>query len=146
MTPENEAKKDFLSRYKWGKIALDEIETEINACRMGALPGGINYDGMPHGSGDLSDLSDYAARLDDLLMQFRAKRTQLIDDLHEISAAIEAVEDPRSNILLRYRYIQLKKWEEIAEAMNFNEDYVKRELHGMALKNFKLPPKSPLDM
>ena len=139
MTPENEAKKDFLSRYKWGKIALDEIETEINACRMGALPGGINYDGMPHGSGDLSDLSDYAARLDDLLMQFRTKRTQLIDDLHEISAAIEVVEDPRSNILLRYRYIQLKDWGDIADAMGYVEDYVRRTLHSRALRDFEIP-------
>jgi len=139
MTPENEAKKDFLNRYKWGKVALAEIETEINACRMGALPGGINYDGMPHGSGDLSDLSDYAARLDDLLMQFRVKRTQLIDDLHEISAAIEAVEDPRSNILLRYRYIQLKDWGDIADAMGYVEDYVRRTLHSRALRDFEIP-------
>ena len=57
MTPENEAKKEFLSRYRWGVQALEEIENEINACRLGALPGAVNYDGMPHGSGDMSDLS-----------------------------------------------------------------------------------------
>lgn len=146
MTPENEAKKEFLNRYRWDKVSLEEICKEIDACRANALPGGINYDGMPHGSGNNSDLSDYAVKYSELLEKLKAKREQLITDLAEISQAIEAVEDPRSNILLRYRYIQLKKWEEIAEAMNFNEDYVKRELHGMALKNFKLPPKSPLDM
>ena len=142
MTPENEAKKEFLSRYRWGVQALEEIDNEINACRLGALPGAISYDGMPHGSGDMSDLSDYAVKLDGLIMKFRLKRESLIDELHEISSAIEAVEDPRCNILLRYRYIQLKKWEDIATYMNYHVDYVKRELHGYALSQFKLPTKS----
>lgn len=38
MTPENEAKKDYLSRYKWDLEALKEIDGEITACRLGALP------------------------------------------------------------------------------------------------------------
>ena len=91
-------------------------------------------------------LSDYAVKLDGLIMKFRLKRESLIDELHEISSAIEAVEDPRCNILLRYRYIQLKKWEDIATYMNYHVDYVKRELHGYALSQFKLPTKSLTDV
>ena len=39
MTPENEAKTNYLKRYKWDLKALEEIEGEITACRLGALPG-----------------------------------------------------------------------------------------------------------
>ena len=145
MTPENEAKKEYLSRYRWDKVSLEEICKEIDACRANALPGGINYDGMPHGSGNNSDLSDYAVKYSELLEKLKAKREQLITDLAEISAAIEAVEDPRSNILLRYRYIQLKKWREIADIMHYTEDYVKKDLHSIALRNFKIPTKSHRD-
>ena len=134
----NEDKKKYLNRYRWDIQALEEIEGEITKCRLGALPGGLNYDGMPHGSSGSSDLSDYAAKIDELLMEFRTKREHLMKDLREISHAIEAVEDQRSNILLRYRYIQLKSWGFIAEAMGYTEDYVKRELHGKALNDFKI--------
>ena len=139
MTPENEAKKEYLSRYRWGIKALEEIEREITQCRLGALPGAIAYDGMPHGSGDSSDLSDYAVKIDGLIMKYRRKREELIDSLHEISEAIEAVEEPRCNILLRYRYIQLKSWRFIANQMVYSEDYVRRELHSLALKLFTIP-------
>ncbi len=139
MTPENEAKKAFLERYKWDIKALEEIEGEITACRLGALPGAIQYTGMPHGSGNDTDLSDYAAKIDDLLIEFRAKREKAIRDLREISAAVEAVEDAKSNILLRYKYIQCKDWDEIAVCMGHSEAYVRRSLHSKALKNFKIP-------
>ncbi len=134
----NEDKKKYLNRYRWDIKALEEIEGEITRCRLGALPGGLNYDGMPHGSGGSSDLSDYAVKIDELLIEFKAKRERLMQDLREISHAIDAVEDPRSNIILRYRYIQLKDWGFIAEAMGYAEEYVKRNLHGKALKDFKI--------
>ena len=146
MTPENEAKKEYLQRYKWDLEALKEIEGEITACRLGALPGAITYSGMPHGSGNNTDLSDYMSKIEHLMSKFVEKREKAIIDLQEISAAIESVEDARSNILLRYRYIQCKEWHEIAKHMDYTEVYVRRELHSIALQNFKLPTKSYTDV
>ena len=40
----------------------------------------------------------------------------------------------------------MKKWEDIATYMNYHVDYVKRELHGYALSQFKLPTKSLTDV
>ena len=146
MTHENEAKKEYLNRYKWDLEKLKEIDGEITACRLGALPGAITYSGMPHGSGNNSDLSNYMLKIDNLLTKFIKKREEAIRDLREISAAIEAVEDPQSNILLRYRYIQCKGWDEVAKYMNYNEVYVRRELHSKALMHFKVPTKSYEDV
>ena len=142
MTPENEAKRDFLMRYHWDLKAIEEIESEITACRLGALPGAIRYTGMPHGSGNTSDLSDYAVRIDELLLKLKAKREETISDLHDIIHAIEAVDDARACVLLRYKYIQRKTWREVAVLMDYDEYYVRRELHSEALRKFKVPTKS----
>lgn len=146
MTPENEAKKEYLSRYKWDLEKLNEIDGEITACRLGELPGAITYSGMPKGSSNNHDLSNYMLQIDKLLTKFIKMREKAIKDLYEISAAVEAVEHPRSNILLRYRYIQCKEWDEIAKCMNYTEVYCRRELHSEALKNFILPTKSYTDV
>lgn len=142
MTPENEAKRDFLMRYHWDLKAIEELESEITACRLGALPGAIRYTGMPHGSGNTSDLSDYAVRIDELLSKLKAKREETISDLHSIIHAIEAVDDARACVLLRYKYIQRKTWREVAALMDYDEYYVRRELHSEALRKFKVPTKS----
>ena len=94
---------------------------------------------MPHGSGNTSDLSDYAVKLDSLLAKYRAEREKLIDALADIREAIEAVEDARSNILLRYRYIERKTWEEIGQYMGYDSVYVRGTLHSKALKDFQIP-------
>ena len=148
MTPENEAKVRFLNRYKGDLIALEEIEGEITACRLGALPGAISYTGMPHGGGDnKADLANYAARIDELLMKFKRKREETIRDLHEIVDAIDDMarrdpDDAALCALLRYKFIQDKKWAEIGALMNYSEIHVKSTLYGKALMKFKIPTKS----
>ena len=140
MTPENEEKKKYLMRYKWGKKKIEEIGQEIVQLRLSALPRAITYDGMPKGPAPTSDmLSGYAAELDRLIADLEASGEKLYAELSEMIRAIEAVEDPRCSILLRYRYIQLKNWMYIAEQMGYSEVYVKGELHGMALNLFKIP-------
>ena len=139
MTPENEKKIEYLSRYKWSVMKMEELELEISRCRLGALPGAFTYDGMPRGSGGEKDLSDYAVKLDELIIELKVIRDRAIDELHEISKAIEAVEDAQSNILLRYHYIMLYTWEKTADAMGVTPEYARGTLKGKALKNFKIP-------
>ena len=140
MTPENEAKEAYLMRYRWSVKKLEEIDQEISRCRLGVLPGAISYDGMPHGTMDNSaDLANYAARLDDLIMEFKTIREKAISELHEISSAIEMVKDAQSNILLRYHYIMLYGWDETAAKMGYTSEYTRGTLKGKALENFKIP-------
>lgn len=143
MTPENEAKKEYLNRYHWCAKALEQVDREITQLRLRALPGGINYDGMPHGSGvNHADLANYASKLDEYITKRREKKEELIRTLEEITDAVDAMADERSQILLRYKYIENKTWREVAVLMDYDESYVKRELHSEALQKFKLPTKS----
>lgn len=140
MTPENEAKKAFLERYRWDVKALEQIEREITQLRLKVLPGGISYDGMPHGSGaNAADLANYAVTMDEYLAKFKQQRNILLKDLNEIVFAVEQVENVQSQVLLRYRYIELKSWREIAAIMCYTEDYVRRHLHSKALNDFEIP-------
>ena len=140
MTPENEAKKAFLERYRWDVKALEQIDREITQLRLKILPGGISYDGMPHGSGaNAADLANYAVTMDEYLAKFKQQRNVLLKDLSKIVFAVEQVENVQSQVLLRYRYIELKSWREIAAIMCYAEDYVKRHLHSKALNDFEIP-------
>ena len=140
MTPENQAKKDYLLRYKWGVKALEQIDREITQLRLRALPGGISYDGMPHGSGgNGADLANYAAEFDKYEEKFRNQRRKILRMLDEILFAIECVEDVRSRVLLRYLYVELRSWDDIADLMNFSTGYIKQALHSKALQDFHIP-------
>ena len=143
MTPENEAKKRYLLQYRWGKIELKQVEHDIIRMQLEALPSAITYDGMPHGSGNNPDLSDYAAKLESMRDRYRAKRDQILAKLEEIDRAISAIPEAKYRILLRERYInlngiKLKSWSEIASVINYTEESAKN-LHGEALKAFEIP-------
>lgn len=145
MTPENEAKYKYLMRYKWDVLKVKSIEHEIIRCRLEALPGAVNYDGMPHGSGSNTDLSDYAVKLDELVKELEQSRIKTLEDMSSILYAIDEVtmsdskNGAKYSILLRYKYVDDLSWEETADAMGYTENYVKGCLHGKALSVFKIP-------
>ena len=69
----NEEKKQYLRRYQAAKRRAKMIQEEIEELRSSKTsPVGLG-DGMPHGSGT-SDLSGYAARLDELLRSWKQKK------------------------------------------------------------------------
>lgn len=145
MTPENEAKYKYLMRYKWDVLKVKAIEREIIRCRLEALPGAVNYDGMPHGSGSNTDLSDYAVKLDELVKELERSRIKTLEDMSSILYAIDEVtmsdskNGAKYSILLRCKYVDDLSWEETADAMGYTENYVKGCLHGKALSVFKIP-------
>ena len=138
MTPENEEKKDYLMRYKWGQMRIAQIEEEIIQLRLSALPGAIKYDGMPKGSEPSGDMSGYAGKLDALIRSCKDARYKTLAEMEEVGEAINRMDDERYVILLRCRYIQLKEWEETARFMGYSTVHVKR-MHGEALRAFEIP-------
>ena len=52
--------------------------------------------------------------------QITEKLSELYETKMEISEAISCVDDGRSRLLLRMRYIRFKSWEEIANEMNYS--------------------------
>lgn len=132
----NEEKKQYLRRYQAAKRRAKMIQEEIDELRSSKTsPIGLG-DGLPHGSGT-SDLSGYAARLDELLRELEAEREMQMVTYREIRQRIGMVPDPTEQEILSRRYLLWQSWEKIAVEMGYSYRNVTR-LHGYALKHFEL--------
>ena len=133
---ENETKKKYLKSYQESVRREKEILEEIQRLRMDKMFPSVVNDGMPKGSHQ-SDLSDYMVLIDEQierLKQERLKRQQIND---RIDLAIRRMEEPEEQRVLRLRYIQGLKWEEVAVKMGCDPRQARR-IHGRALNNFKM--------
>lgn len=135
---ENEEKKTFLKGYQEAKRAERRIEAQIKELQRNKLsPGGSPSDGMPRGGG-ISDLSDYAVKLDNLERQLWRRRNDKLHELKRIQEAIEEIRDEDEKAVLTYKYIENRKWSDIAIEMGYSVRNV-HYTHGYALKNLKIP-------
>ena len=133
---ENEKKKLFLKSYLRDKQVVIRIEEQLAELRASKISPSLISDGMPHGT-SLSDLSDYAAKVDELERELTQKRYDRICSFQRVQSAIEAVEDEAEKDLLTYRYLRGMKWEEIAVKMGYSWRKI-HYLHGDALEHLEI--------
>lgn len=132
----NEEKKQYLRRYQIAKRRVGLIQEEIEELRSSKTsPVGLG-DGMPHGSGT-SDLSGYAARLDELLRELEAEKELQMVTYREIRQQIGMVPDAIEQEILSRRYLIGQSWEKIAVEMKYSYRHVTK-LHGHALNHFEI--------
>jgi len=67
---------------------------------------------------------------------YEQKIRELLQRQLKIEKAIDAIEDPVMRMLLRYRYIDGRSWNQIAILMNYSVDHIWRK-HGQALMILK---------
>ena len=133
---ENEKKKEFLMSYQKEKRRVRRLEEQLEELRRNKMSPSVTNDGMPHGT-DKKDLSDYAAKVDEIEQELVAARYCRICAFQEVQKRIEAMEDEREKDLLTYRYLKGLKWEEVAVRMDYKWRQVHR-IHAMAIKNLKM--------
>lgn len=132
----NEEKKQYLRRYQIAKRRVGLIQEEIEELRSSKTsPVGLG-DGMPRGSG-ISDLSGYAARLDELLRELEAEKELQMVTYQEIRQKIGMVSDAIEQEILSRRYLIGQSWEKIAVEMKYSYRHVTK-LHGHALNHFEI--------
>lgn len=133
----NRRKKEYLSQYRHLVAEQAEIEQLLaDILHDYALPKSPSLDPMPP-TGKPHDLSDYAARHDDLLRQLRNVRSSRWFMQTEILDRIEEMTDARERRLLVLRYLKGMTFRQIADVLCCSEDHV-WHLHGSALQHFKL--------
>lgn len=134
---ENELKKEFLNSYQVAKRDVIRLEQQLAELRINKLSPSCQIgDGLPHAH-NITDLSGYAARVDELESDITTARYKRIEVYEQVRDHIEAMEDEREKLLLTYRYIRGMKWEEIAVKMDLTWRHTLR-IHGSALKNFMM--------
>lgn len=134
---ENEIKKEYLREYRWHVRKIRRIEAELAELRAMKTSVSVVNDGMPHGSGQ-SDLSGYAAELDQLERSLVQERYRRVVAYKEISGQISRLSNENEKEVLFYRYVKGLEWWEIAYKMGYSERQVHR-YHGKALAHFQVP-------
>ncbi len=129
-----EKKKEYLRGYEKALRQMERSELRIKEMRLNRIFPSVINDGMPHTSGQ-SDLSEYAALLDQEERRYIKYRYQRIRKCKEITDRIEQLSDEDEKDVLMCRYIKLMKWEDIAVKMGFSWKWV-HKIHSRALKNF----------
>lgn len=122
--------------YRWAKKQEERILEEIRALRMDKMfPSTVN-DGMPKGS-EQRDLSDYAAKLDELIQELKEERLEKIKRLQSIERVIKEIDNEDAQTILRLRYIDGLRWEEVCVAINYEWAQMHR-IHARALREIKI--------
>lgn len=133
---ENEQKKEYLKSYRRAIKREQDILDEIQRLRLDKMFPSVVNDGMPHGSSH-SDLSDYAAILNEQIDLLKEERLEKVRCYQKIERQISRMENEDEQEVLRLRYIKGLKWEEVALKMNYSWKQVHR-IHSSALKSFKM--------
>lgn len=134
---ELEEKKDYLKGYRriYLKIkSLEEQKQSLIETTQSAKA--IEYSDMPKGSKQ-TDLSDYIAKLERLFEEIEDKKQELNNLRLDIESKIMKLQDGVESDLLRKRYIEFKKWEQICVEMNYSWKQIHR-IHGKALKDYDI--------
>lgn len=97
---------------------------------------------------NVHSLQDVIAKIIDTQEEINAEIDRLVDLKREVTEVIRQVRDPSCQVVLEYRYICYRSWEEIADEMKLNVRSVYR-IHGQALREVDAvlqrmkPEKSP---
>lgn len=110
-------------------VEIEELWTRLTSSTS-------NNDGMPKGSVQDRQTKLHAIMSDKLKVK-REKKKEAEDLMAEILEVIDQVTEPTYRQLLFERYIQDKKWEDIATDLLYVEEYVRGELHGKALNEVR---------
>ena len=133
---ENEQKKEYLKSYRRAIKREQDILDEIQRLRLDKMFPSVVNDGMPHGSNH-SDLSDYAAILDEQIELLKEERLERVRCYQKIEGQIRQMENEDEQEVLRLRYILGMKWEEVTVKMGYSWKQTHR-IHSSALQNFKM--------
>lgn len=108
----------YLSRYQIARAEVGDIEKRIERVRsemMGVK--GISYEGgdMPKAQFRTGDLSDYIARIDDLIHDWQNARVRAIELMREISETINAIDHNQARRVLMLHFVDGYNYEDIAD-------------------------------
>ena len=108
----------YLSRYQIARAEVGDIEKRIERVRsemMGVK--GISYDGgdMPKAQFRTGDLSDYIARIDDLIKDWETAQVRAVELMREISETINAIDHNQARRVLMLHFVDGYSYEDIAD-------------------------------
>ena len=137
-TMTNKDKIKYLKRYINLDREIDRKLEEVARLRSKLTRVTEVYSTEPRGGGSIyGKTEEIIAKIVDLEKEIDADVDRLISIRDNIKAVIEAVEDDRERLLLQYRYLDGRTFEEIAVQMHYSWRHIHR-LHSRALSNVEI--------
>lgn len=129
--------KEFLKQYEEAeRIAKRmKIEYDQELLQIDSIKSPMDTDGTPHGSGVSKIVEQRAIRLSDKALRYKVAQLEALKKRQQVFNAICTVPDIEGQILYE-RYINLKKWEDVADSVHMSIRHV-HNLHGKALEKIK---------
>lgn len=90
------------------KKRLAELETSATNCTTGEITG------MPHWTGNMDKLGNYAAEIADLKALIELNIQKCWYELNRLNRYIQSVEDSFMRQVLTYRYVNGMSWDQVA--------------------------------
>lgn len=133
---ENHRKIVWLNKYRAAVREEQFILDEIQRLREDKMFPSLVMDGMPHSSSQ-SDLSAYAAKLDEQMTKLKEWQLEKVKMYECILDRIRRVEDDNQRALLMCRYIKGERWEDVASELGYTWRWT-HKLHSRALDSIKI--------
>ena len=132
--------KEYLSQSFTLHRLIQAKETRIQELqdmkeRIGQIITGVKVQTSPK----RDSMGDLVASLVDLIAEYQKDCLNLLTIQQEISAAIDTVKRDEYRLILFERYVNRKRWEDIAADNDYSEKHVYK-LHTAALKMVILAP------
>ena len=133
MTP-----KEYLSQYRLCQQMIADARQDIEKARYDAEGlKAVKFDDMPKNPNIQRDLADSVAIIEDKIRRYRATVEICDDVMRRVEMSISTAPKYFQYRILRLRYIDGLKWNDVAEAVGKTRQWVNTQ-HGVALRNIKL--------
>ena len=127
--------KEYLSQAFIVDVDINTKLDQLDRLNALATKATTTFSEVPFtGTPDPHRREDIIVKIIDLEDRIKEEMRRLVDLKSEIMTAIAKIEEPEQRIVLEKRYLEFKKWADIAVEMNRSLRSIYR-LHGEALKN-----------
>lgn len=132
--------KEYLNQaYRLNELIASDVEELERLRDLAVRITGINYGERVQSSRDPDP--PFIRYLDDIReMEKKLQRElcALVELKKQITGSLERIEDREERLVLTYRYLDNRTWEQIASLLNVSDRTVHR-VHASALRSFSMP-------
>lgn len=129
--------KEYLQQYRNLDVRINAKLEQVARLRELATKVSPSQSDGGHGGGVSDRVGNIVSKIVDYENDINAEIDRLMDLKCEIEKLIDSVTETALHDILELRYINLKKWEEIAVTLRIDLRWVYR-LHGRALKKLTI--------
>ena len=114
-----------LNKLYWLKKEVAQIENQIKEL---TILSAFEMSGMPSSKSVSSPVERFYDRLDKLRTKLEKAKEMVTKEMESLESYIENIEDAEIRVLARARFLECKKWEEIANEMHMERTTASKKL------------------